>query len=66
MTEWSATLLVITAGVVLLAVVGIVVSLVLVFFPAQRRLAGRVALWSGIVLVVSAGLCFGILPLVAG
>lgn len=50
----------------LAAVAGLLVSVVMAFSPTSRARAGRIAMWSGIVLVVSAGVCFGVLPLVSG
>lgn len=55
-------ILVVTA----LAALAVLTGTILLFIPSARRIGGLMALIGGLALIVAAGLCFAVLPQVAG
>ena len=66
MSDWGGLVLFALLAICALSVFGLFLALVLVIPESTRRLAGRIALVSGIALVVSAGVCFAAIPLMEG
>jgi hypothetical protein len=66
MSDWGGLVLFALLTICALSVLGLFLALILVIPESTRRLAGRIALVSGIALIVSAGVCFAAIPLMEG
>ncbi len=66
MSDWGGLLLMALLAISALSLLGLLLAVILVIPESTRRVAGRIALVSGISLVVSAGLCFAAIPLMEG